>query len=159
MVLTFATTLTCTAVTISRNLKTTWPLNPATISNVTGFEHRHNCLYHSKPKRQVDPALKGFSFRRRLGTAPLSNRWIINKKRLCTALKRTPNMDCYWEGAVPKVEASCNASTTTTAECHEHWDAEASNPERLKPGIPRTTRNLALGELRTAKLPVVPSDR
>ena len=28
---------------------------------------------------------------------PLTNSWII------TALNMTPNIDCYWEGAVPKV--------------------------------------------------------
>ena len=37
-----------------------------------------------------------------LGTAPLSNSWIINIVRLYIALNGTPNIDCYWVGAVPK---------------------------------------------------------
>ena len=39
----------------------------------------------------------------RLDTAPSSNSWIINISGLYIALNRTPNMDCYWVGAVPKV--------------------------------------------------------
>ena len=38
-----------------------------------------------------------------LGTAPLSNSWIIIIIWLYIALNRTPNIDCYWVGAVPKV--------------------------------------------------------
>ena len=34
---------------------------------------------------------------------PLSNSWIINVISLYIALNRTPNIDCYWVGAVPKV--------------------------------------------------------
>ena len=34
---------------------------------------------------------------------PLSNGWMMNKVWLYIALNRTPNIDCYWEGAVPKV--------------------------------------------------------
>ena len=33
---------------------------------------------------------------------PLSNSWIIIRVRLYIALNRTPNIDCYWVGAVPK---------------------------------------------------------
>ena len=33
---------------------------------------------------------------------PLSNSWIIVIIRLYIALNRTPNIDCYWAGAVPK---------------------------------------------------------
>ena len=36
-----------------------------------------------------------------LGTAPLSNSWIIIIIWLYIALNRTPNIDCYWVGAVP----------------------------------------------------------
>ena len=39
----------------------------------------------------------------RLGTAPLSNSWIISIIWVYIALNRTPNMDCYCVGAVPKV--------------------------------------------------------
>ena len=39
----------------------------------------------------------------RLGTTPLSNSWIIIIIGLYIAFNRTPNMDCYWVGAVPKV--------------------------------------------------------
>ena len=34
---------------------------------------------------------------------PLSNSWIISIIWLYIALNRTPNIDCYWLGAVPKV--------------------------------------------------------
>ena len=34
---------------------------------------------------------------------PLSNSWIITIIWLYIALTRTPNIDCYWVGAVPKV--------------------------------------------------------
>ena len=34
---------------------------------------------------------------------PLSNGWIIIVIWLYIALNRTPNIDCYWVGAVPKV--------------------------------------------------------
>ena len=37
---------------------------------------------------------------------PLSNSWIINIIWLYIALNRTPNIDCYWVGAVPKVQGS-----------------------------------------------------
>ena len=37
-----------------------------------------------------------------LGTAPLSNSWIIIIIGFYIALSRTPNIDCYWVGAVPK---------------------------------------------------------
>ena len=40
----------------------------------------------------------------RLGTAPLGNSWIISIMWLYIALNRTPNIDCYWVGAVPKFE-------------------------------------------------------
>ena len=33
-----------------------------------------------------------------LGTAPLSNSWIMTIIWLCIALNRTPNIDCYWGG-------------------------------------------------------------
>ena len=33
---------------------------------------------------------------------PLSNSWIIFILRLYIALNRTPNIDCYWVGAVPR---------------------------------------------------------
>ena len=39
----------------------------------------------------------------RLGTAPLTNSWIIFILWSYIALNRTPNVDCYWGGAVPKV--------------------------------------------------------
>ena len=35
---------------------------------------------------------------------PLSNSWIINIIWLCIALNRTPNIDCYWVGAVPNIQ-------------------------------------------------------
>ena len=38
-----------------------------------------------------------------LGTAPLTNSWIINILGSYIALNMTPYIDCYWEGAVPKV--------------------------------------------------------
>ena len=38
----------------------------------------------------------------RLGTAPLSNSWLVNITWLYIALDRTPNIYCYWVGAVPK---------------------------------------------------------
>ena len=34
---------------------------------------------------------------------PLSNSWIIDIVWLYIALNRTPNMDCYWVGAVPNI--------------------------------------------------------
>ena len=34
---------------------------------------------------------------------PLTNSWIINRIWLYIALNRTPNIDCYWVGAAPKV--------------------------------------------------------
>ena len=37
-----------------------------------------------------------------LGTAPLSNSWILSIVLLYIALNMTPNIDCYWVGAVPK---------------------------------------------------------
>ena len=39
------------------------------------------------------------------GIAALSNSWIIFLIWLYIALNRTPNMDCYWVGAVPKIYA------------------------------------------------------
>ena len=33
----------------------------------------------------------------------LSNSWIISIKWSYIALSRTPDIDCYWVGAVPKV--------------------------------------------------------
>ena len=33
---------------------------------------------------------------------PLSNSWIMTVIWLYIALNRTPNVDCYWVGAVPK---------------------------------------------------------
>ena len=33
---------------------------------------------------------------------PLSSSWIISIIELYIALNRTPNIDCYWVGAVPK---------------------------------------------------------
>ena len=33
----------------------------------------------------------------------LTNTWIIVIVGLYMALQRTPNIDCYWVGAVPKV--------------------------------------------------------
>ena len=41
-----------------------------------------------------------------LGTAPLSNSWIISIIWLYIALNRTPSIDCYWEGAVPKINVT-----------------------------------------------------
>ena len=35
-----------------------------------------------------------------LGTAPLSNSWIMIIIWFYIALNRTPNIDCYWVGAV-----------------------------------------------------------
>ena len=32
---------------------------------------------------------------------PLSNSWIMKIIRLCIALNRTPDIDCYWVGAIP----------------------------------------------------------
>ena len=48
--------------------------------------------------------LRGLGFRG-LGWVlpPLSTSWIINIIWLYIALNRTPNTDCYWVGAVPKV--------------------------------------------------------
>ena len=46
--------------------------------------------------------LKAEIYCSRLGTAPLSNSWIILIIWLYIALNRTPNIDCYWAGAVPK---------------------------------------------------------
>ena len=34
---------------------------------------------------------------------PITNSWIIIIIGLYKALNRTRNIDCYWEGAVPKV--------------------------------------------------------
>ena len=34
---------------------------------------------------------------------PLSNSWIISIIGLYIALNRTPNIDCYWVGAVPNL--------------------------------------------------------
>ena len=37
---------------------------------------------------------------------PLSNSWIIMYNMVIyIALNRTPNMDCYWVGAVPNVDS------------------------------------------------------
>ena len=41
-----------------------------------------------------------------LGTAPLSNSWIIIRIWLLIALNRTANIDCYWMGAVPNLNPS-----------------------------------------------------
>ena len=38
----------------------------------------------------------------RFSTAPLSNSWIMIIIWFYKALNRTPSMDCYWVGAVPK---------------------------------------------------------
>ena len=38
---------------------------------------------------------------------PLSNSWIISIIWVFIALKRTPNIDCYWVGAVPKGYQPC----------------------------------------------------
>ena len=35
---------------------------------------------------------------------PLSNSWIIITIWLYIALNKTPNLDCYWVGAVPKFQ-------------------------------------------------------
>ena len=41
-----------------------------------------------------------------LGTAPpLSNSWIISIIGLYIALNRTLNINCYWGGAVPNINA------------------------------------------------------
>ena len=32
----------------------------------------------------------------------LTSSWIIIITGLCIALNGTPNIDCYWEGAIPK---------------------------------------------------------
>ena len=37
---------------------------------------------------------------------PLSNSWIIITIWLYIAVNRTPNIDCYWVGAVPNVSGS-----------------------------------------------------
>ena len=37
---------------------------------------------------------------------PLSNSWAILIMWLYIALNRTPNIDCYWVGAVPKLHPS-----------------------------------------------------
>ena len=50
---------------------------------------------------QVEVTVQGAGFS--LGTAPLSNSCIISIIWLYIALKRTPVIDCYWVGAVPKV--------------------------------------------------------
>ena len=42
----------------------------------------------------------GLCFGFKLGTAPLSNSWIIIIIWLYIALKRTPNIDCYWVGGL-----------------------------------------------------------
>ena len=39
----------------------------------------------------------------RLDTAPPTNSWILIIIGLYIALNRTPNINCYWGGAVPKV--------------------------------------------------------
>ena len=44
-----------------------------------------------------------------LDTAPpLSNNWRIPIIWLYIALNRIPNIDCYWVGALPKVQCSGN---------------------------------------------------
>ena len=42
---------------------------------------------------------------------------------LFIALNRTPNIDCYWEGAVPKgLQTSAGAKGTSPRACpHEGW--------------------------------------
>ena len=37
---------------------------------------------------------------------PLSNSWIISIISLYIALNRTPNINCYWVGAVPNLNPS-----------------------------------------------------
>ena len=37
---------------------------------------------------------------------PLSNSWILIILWLYIALNRTPNIDCYWEVAVPNVKVT-----------------------------------------------------
>ena len=46
----------------------------------------------------------------------LSNSWIITIIWWYIALNRTPNIDCYWVGAVPKV----NVSGLTERRCWDH---------------------------------------
>ena len=48
------------------------------------------------------PWLRVWGLGFRLGTAPLSNSWIIIRIWAYIALNRTPNMDCYWMGQYPK---------------------------------------------------------
>ena len=49
----------------------------------------------------LDP--KGFRVLGFRVLSPLSSSWLINIIWLYMALHRTPNIDCYWVGAVPKI--------------------------------------------------------
>ena len=46
---------------------------------------------------------------------PLSNSWITIIIWLYIALNRTPNIDCYWVGAVPKLWDSIGLSPVFTS--------------------------------------------
>ena len=56
------------------------------------------------------PWLTGLGFRALIFTSwvlpPLSNSWIILIIWCYIALNRTPNIHCYWVGAVPNLQVS-----------------------------------------------------
>ena len=54
---------------------------------------------------------------------PLSNSWIISIIWLYIALNRTPNIDCYWGGAVPN---ACVRFGHLTVE--EAWPSSSEDP-------------------------------
>ena len=48
--------------------------------------------------------VEGFSVIKVWVLPPFSNSWIIIIAGLFIALNRTPNIECYWVGAVPKIK-------------------------------------------------------
>ena len=73
---------------------------PLSINNNTPWRFRFSSSLHSSKSH-----LSGCSNDWIL--PPLSNSWIIITVWLYIALNRTPNIDCYWVGAVPKVMIFC----------------------------------------------------
>ena len=61
----------------------------------------HHCLEHSSnTHRQV---VLDCRMPMNWVLPPLSNSWMINITWVYIALNRSPNIDCYWVGAVPNL--------------------------------------------------------
>ena len=60
---------------------------------------------------------------------PLSNSWIMIIIRLYIAFKWTPNIDCYWEGAVPNLNPRETGTALSFSEGQEVTDADMDDTD------------------------------